>query len=212
MEPREFAKRMAGLAMLGLMVGLGALPARADAPVVTVGTHSLIMKDSVTYPASRKFSFNVRSAEAPPEHLVSVPAPGSAGDPTLFGGMLVVYNGTGSGETFAVDLPADQWHLDGDEVNGWRYVFSAGAPVWKVYAKGTKVSVRGGKAAWGYTLDEASQGAIAVRLTLGTGVTWCTLALPRTSGSPPSSASYDRPNKFQAQRLQSPPADCPALP
>ena len=37
-----------------------ARPAYADPVVVTVGTHSLIMKDNALFPASRKFSFNVR--------------------------------------------------------------------------------------------------------------------------------------------------------
>ena len=187
-------------------------PACADPTVVTVGTHSMIMKDDPVYTASRKFSFNVRSGEAPIEHRSEAPAPDSAGDPTLFGGTLVVYNGAGGTETFMIDLPAASWRMEGDAVNGYRYVFSSTPPVWKVYVKEAKLSVRGGKAQWLYTLDEPSQGAIAVRLTLGTAVTYCSVALPRVSGNPPSSAAYDRPNKFQAVRLQDAPADCPPLP
>jgi hypothetical protein len=201
------------LFVIGLAIGPGAtLPASADPVLVTVGTHGMVMKDSTEYPGSRKFSFNVRSVDAPVEHQIAVPAPDGVGDPTLFGGVLVVYNGSGSGESFTIDLPATSWRLDGDEFNGWRYVFAAGSPVWKVYVKGAKVSVRGGKDAWGYTLDEASQGTIAVRLTLGSEVTWCSVALPRTAGSPPSSANYDRVNKFQALRLQAAPVECPPLP
>jgi hypothetical protein len=204
---------MAGVVLAGLTLGLwAAAPGRADAPVVTVGTHSLIMKDSVVYPGSRKFSFNVRSAEAPEAHRISVPPPDGPGDPRWFGGALVVYNGSGTGEAFTIDLPAEQWRLYGSTVNDWRYVYSAGSPVWKVYVKRYKVSVRGGKALWGYTLDEPSQGTLAVRLTLGSSVTWCSVAEPQTSGSPPSSAAYDLPNKFKARRLQSAPAACPALP
>jgi hypothetical protein len=191
-----------------------ARPACADPVVVTVGTHSLIMKDDALYPAARKFSFNVRSGEAPIEHQSQAPAAGSAGDPTLFGGTLVVYNGAGGSESFTIDLPAASWRVEGDTSvpGGYRYVFKATAPVWKVYVKGPKLSVRGGKAQWLYTLDEPSQGSIAVRLTLGTEVTYCSLALPRVSGSPPSSAAYDHVNKFQATRLQAAPDDCPPLP
>ena len=189
-------------------------PAYADPVVVTVGTHSLIMKDDALYPSSRKFSFNVRSGDAPVEHQSQAPAPGSAGDPTLNGGTLVVYNGAGGSESFTVDLPAARWRVEGDTSppGGYRYVFASTAPVWKVYVKGPKLSVRGGRAQWLYTLDEPSQGAIAVRLTLGTAVTYCSVALPRTSGSPPSSAAYDKVDKFQAIRRQPAPDDCPPLP
>jgi len=191
-----------------------AAPAYADPAVVTVGTHSLIMKDNALFPASRKFSFNVRSGEAPIEHQSQAPAPGSAGDPTLFGGTLVVYNGAGGSESFTIDLPAEKWRVEGDTSTpgGYRYVFASTSPLWKLYVKGPKLSMRGGKTQWLYTLDEPSQGAIAVRLTLGTAVTYCSLALPRVSGSPPSSASYDRVNKFQAIRVQAAPDDCPPLP
>jgi hypothetical protein len=36
-----------------------------------------------------------------------------------------------------------------------------------------KLYVRGAGATWGYTLDEAFQGTLAVRVRLGTGVEWC---------------------------------------
>ena len=80
-----------------------------------------------------------------------------------------------------------------------------------MFLKNDKLSIRGGKAAFPYTLDELAQGSIAVRLTIGTGLTWCTDALPRTSGSPPSSAQFDRPGKFAAiDPVLS--ATCPPLP
>lgn len=204
-------------ALLVLVLVLGPSAARAEPPVITVGTHSMIMKDSALYPGSRKFSFNVRSKDADPAHQVNAPTPGSEGDPTPDGltgggGVLEVYNSSGSGESFVVPLPPDHWSLQGDPLGEFRYVFSSTPPITKVYVKRHKVSIRGGKLAWGYTLDEPSQGTIAVRLTLGTGVTYCTDAVPRTSGTPPSSAKFDRPGKFQAKRLQLAPETCPALP
>jgi hypothetical protein len=200
-----------------LAVALVATPALADPVLQMVGTHSLFMKDNPLYPGSRKFSFNVRSKDAPPEHQAHAPLPGTEGDPTADGasgggGLLVVYNSAGSGESFTVPLPVDQWRVGGDPAGEFRYVFASTPPVWKVYVKGHKISIRGGKGTWGYTLDEPSQGSIAVRLTLGTGITWCSDAQPHAAGEPPSSADYDRPNKFKALRLQPAAAECPPLP
>jgi hypothetical protein len=194
------------------VVSVTATSVRAD--VLLVGTHSMRMKDDAVYPGARKFSFNVRSADAPIENQVQAPAPGSEGDPTAGGptgggGLLVVYNSAESGESFTVPLAKEQWRLEGDPNGEFRYVFSSTPPVWKVYVKRHKISIRGGKGLWGYTLDEPSQGSIAVQLTLGTGVVWCSDAQPRTSGDPPSSLAYDRPNKFQARRLQGAPTSCP---
>lgn len=199
------AKRLWVTGML-LAVCAGAGPAAGQAAIMTVGTHSMIMKDDANFPGARKFSFNVRSGEAPVEHRVVAPAPESAGDPSIFGGTLTVYNGAGGGERIDIDLPAENWTRMGILTDP-RYVFASATPVWKVYVKGPKISVRGGKNLWPYTLDEASQGAIAVRLTLGSDLTWCSVALP----APPTSEN-DQPNKFRALRLQPAPDDCPPLP
>jgi len=71
---------------------------------------------------------------------------------------------------------------------------------------------QGGKANWGYTLNQPSQGRIAVRPQLGTNATWCADALAKTSGNPPSTASNDHVDKFTAQPRTAPPSRCPALP
>lgn len=189
-----------------LAASLTTEPISAQPAIMTVGTHSMIMKDDANFPGARKFSFNVRSGEAPVEHRVVAPAPESAGDPSLFGGTLTVYNGAGGGERIDIDLPAENWTRMGIPTDP-RYVFASTTPVWKVYVKGSKISVRGGKSLWPYTLDEASQGAIAVRLTLGSDLTWCSAALP----APPTSEN-DRPNKFRALRLQPAPNDCLPVP
>lgn len=199
---------------LALVVG-GAIGAAAQPTIQTVGTHSLIMKDDVTEPiylGSRKFSFNVRSKFADPPHQVQAPTPGGPSDPSLGGGLLEIHNSAGTGEIVSIPLPVELWRLTGDPTGEFRYVFTSPPPVWKVYVKGHKISVRGGKDAWPYTLDELSQGSIAVRLTLGTDITYCSDALPRTSGDPPSSASYDHAGKFQARPQQLAPTTCPPLP
>ncbi len=205
--------------MAALALTLALAPAvRADPPVVTVGTHSLLLKDDVVPPigpGARKFTFNVRSGPAVPAHQVVMPTPGSVGDPTPAGasgggGVLQVYNTTGSGEVYTLPLPASDWRLAGNPFSGLRYIYASSGAVWKVWIKGTKISIRGGKALWGYTLDEPSQGMIGLRLTLGTGITWCTEAAPSVSGSPPS--PYDRPGVFKAERIQDAPIACPPLP
>ena len=65
-----------------------------------------------------------------------------------------------------------------------------------------RISVKGGTAAWPYTLDEASQGRIAVRLTLGTDRPWCAEAR----------GSVDVVNEFVAERDALPPPTCPPIP
>jgi hypothetical protein len=206
--------------MLAGVLLSGALVANADPLIQTVGTHTMTLRDDVTPPiylTGRKFSFNVRSALAPVENQVNAPLPGSDGDPTAAGatgggGVLEVYNTAGSGERLTVPLPVAQWRRDGDPAGEFRYVFASTPPVWKVFVKRHKISIRGGKEAWGYTLEEPSQGRIGVRLTLGTGITWCTEAEPKQAGLPPSPAKFDKPGRFAAAKLQNAPATCPPLP
>lgn len=193
--------------------------AGAEPPVVTVGSRVLGMRDGET-PGQRWFSWSVRSGLDDPAHQASTPVAGSASDPTAAGAsgggaVLTVYNAAGSGESFTVVLPAARWTQQGNPSNGPRYVYAGepgSEPVWKVWIKGTKITVRGGKEAWGYTLDEAQQGRLAVRLTLGTGVTYCADVPARTSGSPPSSAKFDLPGRFQGQLKAPYPTACPPLP
>ena len=65
-----------------------------------------------------------------------------------------------------------------------------------------RVSVRGGKAAWTYTLDEPAQGRVAVCLTLGTDRPWCAEA----------PGAIDAVNQFVAVRDAPPPTSCPPVP
>jgi hypothetical protein len=213
--------RISGLGAT-LLVAL-AVPVAADVPVVTVGTRYLLLKDDSVPPISpnaRKLSFAARTKYDPPEHQVIAPAPGSAGDPTsagLTGGgaVLTIYDTAGSGEQVTYLLPAERWHFQGNPAGSFRYVFAddpAVAPVWKIWVKTYKLTVRGGHAQFGYTLDEPSQGRIGVRLTLGSGVTWCTDAPAQAAGTPPSTAKYDHVDKFQARAKSPAPAVCPPQP
>src|SRR4029450_9918166 len=75
---------------------------------------------------------------------------------------------------------------------GYRYKGkNPNGPVASVTVRADAIAIRGGKANWSYTLNEAAQGRVAVQLRLGTGAGWCADAPAKTSGSPPSTASND---------------------
>jgi hypothetical protein len=57
---------------------------------------------------------------------------------------------------------------------------------------------KGGKAAWGYTLNEPAQGRVAAVMFIGNRF-WCSDAPAKGSGNPPSTANNDRVDKFVAQ-------------
>jgi len=193
---------------------LAPLPVRGD--VVTVGTHALQLRDDVLPPINpkgKKLSFAVRTASDAPEHRVVLPAVGTAGDPTLYGGRATIYNANGSGEQIVVDLPAAGWRHEGndhppDDLGRWVFyglIDGVLGPIQKVWIKRDKITIRGGNAPWTYTLDEASQGAVAIQLTLGTWDTWCAVGVPREPAG-----SFDRPGRFTAQAKTPPPGTCPA--
>jgi hypothetical protein len=131
------------------------------------------------------------------------PAPGGPGDPTTAGATLRVYNAAGSGELVTVTLPATGWTVAG---SGYRFRAPSG-PITAVRVKADRIAIRGRGASWGYTLDEASQGRVALRLRLGTASAWCAEA-----GEPPRAPRIDTVDRFVAQPRTLPPTVCPAVP
>lgn len=166
-------------------------------------------------PARRRFTFQSRTGSDPSDHAVLVPGGRGTGDPTIAGGVIDVYNASGSGEHVQIALPAGGWVPYGDPAAPVGYRFSApsrSAPIARVTVRANRLRIRGGGAAFAYTLDESAQGSIAVRLRLGTTRAWCAVAVAKTSGSPPSTASYDHVDRFVAAHNTPPPAICPAVP
>jgi hypothetical protein len=202
----------------------GVTPTATPTPAtfVLVRTTSMSLKDRSTAPADpskRKLSFKSSTKDDAPANQVTPPFVGSAGDPTIAGATgggatLTVYNSNGSGEQVVVFLPASFWtsDIDGDGFAKYRYRGPSTDAVTKVDVKRNRIQIRGGKAAWGYTLDEPSQGSIAVRLELGTSAAWCANGPAKASGTPPSTARNDKVDKFVAQPKTPPPLVCPALP
>jgi len=181
--------------------------------VVTVQATSLRLTDDSTEPANptrRKISFRASTRQDAPANRVVVPAAGSPSDPTIAGATLRVYNAAGSGEQFSVALPASGWlpYASG----GYRFKGASTDPVQSVTVKADLVTIRGGKAGWGYTLDEPSQGRIAVRLSFGSTLDWCADAPAKTSGRPPTTAANDKRDKFVGASKAAAPASCPIPP
>jgi hypothetical protein len=144
-----------------------------------------------------------------------VPAGGTAGDPTPGGGtgggaVVDVYDSNGSGEHVEVTLPAAGWSAIGDTTTprGYKYKSaSATDAITRVVVRANQLRVRGGKANWLYTLAAPSQGRVAVRVTLGSGVQWCADTGPKSPAS-----ENDRVDKFIGAKRTPPPVACPAMP
>jgi hypothetical protein len=174
-------------------------------PWITIRTRSLKLRDDVTPPVNlnaRKINFGSSTKRDPVAHRIVPPAPGSAGDPILGGGTLTVYDSAGSGEKVVVPLPAGAaWSTLGSASNPKGYRFRGTGPIASVMVKADSIKVKGGKAAWTYTLDEPTQGRVAVQLMLGTSRPWCADAPGKT----------DRPGSFAAQQTAAP-SVCPVVP
>jgi DNA-binding beta-propeller fold protein YncE len=180
---------------------------------VLVPTKALILRDGSD--SRKKVTFKSSTKGAPPADRIVPPPAGTLGDPTIEGAALTVYNSAGlTNDVVVVDLPASGWSRMGKgTLNGWRFKGTDPAgPIRRVIVKSDSITVRGGKAAWTYSLDEAAQGRVAVRLRLGIMDGWCADAPPRTRGNPPSSAKYDRPDFFKAAPKTPAPPSCPPIP
>lgn len=191
--------------------------------MVRIQSTALTLRDRSQAPADpnrRKVAFKSATGGDPVGNQVVVPARASAGDPTPGGGsgggaVVEVYNTNGSGESVTVVLPATGWTAldDAQTPRGYKYKSALSTDgITRVLVRGNLLRVRGGRANWGYTLDEASQGQVAVRVTMGNGFRWCAESPAKASGNPPSTASYDRVDKFLGARSAPAPAVCPAVP
>ncbi len=180
---------------------------------VLVQTTSLSLRDRTAppLPAARKVNFKSSTKKDVAPHRVLVPALGGGGDPTLHGATLTVYNSAGSGEKVVVSLPAVNWKVLGSASAPKGFKFSGtdpSGPISRVYVKADQLKVRGGKANWAYTLNEAMQGSMAVRLQLGSATPWCSNA----PAKPSDSGKNDHVDKFTAQSKTPAPATCPPVP
>ena len=184
-------------------------------PFVRVATRALKLGDGAT-PSSRKISLKLASSRLDPLAVRIVPPPaGSAGDPTVHGARLHVYNSGGlTDDEVSVDLPAVHWAVSGTPaLPTYRYRDrTPGAPISVVRIARDRITVKGGSAAWGYSLNEAAQGRIGVRFGIFAGIRWCSDVPAKVSGSPPTTAPNDRPMRFVGQPKTPVPPACPPRP
>jgi hypothetical protein len=185
-------------------------------PAVLISTRALTLKDDNVFPVDptrRKVQFK-SDTRFDATHIVP-PTPGSGGDPTTGGATVRVYNSAGlASDDVSVTLPAgSRWTVLGSSsLAGYRYKDpDPNAAITKVEVKPDKIFVKGGRALWTYALDEARQGRVAVRVTLGSANPWCADAPAKLSGTPPSSANNDKVDKFVAQPKSPAPGSCPAV-
>jgi hypothetical protein len=98
---------------------------------------------------------------------IAAPPAGGSADPLIGGGRLVVTN-PATAETATLELPASSWLRN---ANGHLTSQAGGCSVKLKAAGRLKVSCVGTNL--GFTLDEAYQGNLAVKLELGAGVVYC---------------------------------------
>ncbi|HJQ83194.1 MAG TPA: hypothetical protein VKA21_03900 [Candidatus Binatia bacterium] len=191
-------------------------------PFTTIQATMLQLRDDTGPPANprrRRFSFRSSTKDdvGPGFHYIVIPTGGTIGDPRVNGATLIVYNAAVlTSDVVTIPLPREKWRAKGGVepfVRMFRYDDpDPSAPVRSVSLKSDSLKIKGGGIAWGYTLDEPAQERIGVRLVLGGGSRWCAAAPARTSGSPPSTASNDRVDKFVGARKTPAPAVCPPTP
>jgi DNA-binding beta-propeller fold protein YncE/mono/diheme cytochrome c family protein len=178
---------------------------------VPIPTKKLTLKDRSLPPADpsrRKVIFKSDTRGLPTSFHIVPPAQNSPDDPRTVGATIAVYNSVGSGgELVPVGLPASGWSATGP--NAYKYKGASTAGITSVTFKPDQLAFKGGKAGWSYTLNEASQGRVAVVLLIGSTV-YCSDAPAKASGNPPSTASNDHVDKFVAQPNTPAPVFCVA--
>lgn len=160
-------------------------PAPAATPIViAVGGKQLVVKDRPLDATKRSISFLTRDATVDPSGI----------DPLVDGATVQLYNANGSGESVCVALPsvAASWRASGPPPRTtYRYKDSlaTNGPCKAAAVKRgmLQVSCLAKRSPIAYSLDEPSQGALAVRFTSGA-TTWCAVfggSVRRDSGTDP---------------------------
>lgn len=131
----------------------------------------LVARDVLGAPDRRRITAKLK------DPLIATPAPGSAGDPTINGGALLLANPL-TGESATFSLPASGWIGRGKPrgSKGYRYVGGAGEACSRVtIAPGRllKVTCIGKKGPIPFSFDEPTQGRLDVSLQLGNGRPQC---------------------------------------
>ena len=189
-----------------------------DIEVGLIRSTKFMLRDDATPPLDpnkRRFSFRSSRYKGQASG-VTTPEFGTSGDPTAAGetgggATLTLYNRTS--ETPVIDavqfsLPASRWERTGSATKpGYRYKDSGQieGPIQKVSLRNDKLSISG-RGAELYSLADAPQGEMVLRLTLGSGVEFCATAEPKSPAS-----RHDTPAKFNGDKASPIPEACPPL-
>src|SRR4029450_1802710 len=152
---------------------------------VLAPTKALTLQDGNS-DSRKKVTFESSTKGAPAAARIVPPAAGSTGDPTAGAAVLTVYNSAVlTNDVVVVELPASGWSRIGKGTpTGWRFKGTDPAgPIATVVVKADSITIKGGKAAWTYSLDEPAQGRVAVRLRLALPDALCAHAPARARGA-----------------------------
>ena len=159
--------------------------------------------------SQRRITFRSAPSKGSPSNVVA-PAFGSPADPTAVGATLQIYKVDGFLEdSVTVNLPAAHWGQTGTAAQpGYKYRDPQGldGPITSVVVRNGRLTIRG-RGAGLYALADAPQGALALRLNLGSSLTWCAAAPARAPAFP-----YDSAGRFEGVRNSPAPAICPVVP
>ena len=186
-------------------------PPVGPAPI-GIRASSFNLKDDPSAPFNleqRKLSFRSGKYQGTPPGVV-VPGFGSSGDPTLGGAVLTVYRVGGSAsDVVTIPLPASRWETIPSPANpGYKYKDPqrVDGPIKTIVLRDGRLTVKGSGADL-YSLANAPQSQMALRLKLGTGPEMCASAPAKSP-----SASNDTTTRFVGVKPSAPPVVCPSVP
>jgi DNA-binding beta-propeller fold protein YncE len=179
---------------------------------VRVRSSNFKLRDDATPPVDatrRRLTFKSAPYQGVPSGVV-VPAFGSPSDPTATGATVRIYQVDGSsGEIVTLNLPASNWVQVGTAAKpGYKYRDPQGlqGPISNAVLRSGRLTLRGHGAQL-YPLAGAPQGAMALRMSLGSALTWCASAQARSPG-----VTFDTTERFEGVKNTPPPSSCPELP
>jgi hypothetical protein len=192
---------------------LGTIPATPTtaptAVAIPVAGKHFVVKDNPVYATRRSVLFLAKDAAIDTTGI----------DPIADGAMVQLYNANGSGESVCIALPsiAGSWRASGPPAKPrYRYKDAAFADgpcktASIAIGNGIKVACSAKHAPIAYSLDEPSQGAMAVRLTSG-GTTWCAVFGGRVMRDAGTELPLDGGRGQFSATDAPPPSTCPPAP
>lgn len=205
--------QLTGCGEVGCAPQVGLHEVRAYGEVVVlperIAARTLRITDDPAIPGNDQKKRLVFISRGPPGEpgSVSIPAWGSENDPSLAGAQLQIYRvGSAPSGVATLPLPAAGWQRTGkSSKQGYRYKDKSQAhgPIRKVILKDGLLKIVG-KGAGGYSLVNAPQGELAVRLLVGENKSICAAVPARAPAE-----ALDTSSRFLGIKNTPAPATCP---